>query len=93
MIPALFGPPGKVLSNRMTVPPRVPRRPVRRREPLAIASHTTQSGMPDPPGEHCLAIRLVKRMTPVLVLSKRGGFTGCGVGREESPRRRGKSMR
>jgi hypothetical protein len=93
VVAAPFGPPGKVFSNRIIVPSRVPRRPTRRLVPLAIVSHTTQSGMRDRPREHCLAIRSVKRMTPILVVSKWGGVTGSGVGREESPRLRVKSRR
>jgi hypothetical protein len=45
-----------------------------------MVSHTIRSGTDDPAGEHCLAIRLVKRMTPVSVLLKRGAVTGAGWG-------------
>jgi hypothetical protein len=53
----------KAFSKRMIAPPRAPLRRTLTADPLAIVSHTTQSGRLDPLAEHWRAMSLEKRMT------------------------------
>jgi hypothetical protein len=55
--------PGKVLLKTKMGLPKLPRRPVGRRVPFAIVSHTILSESSIPDKAHCSAIRSVNWMT------------------------------